>query len=281
MDFLKPILSVLPSIINVVGGLFGANENDYIRIPLRLPSSQPDSDNDAKIDGVYFWQKEDGQIWAGNQNKENVQISFPAENGAFGDSYVLRHNEQFPVNNTIRLHAAANVDTFEITTGGNPPIPAQGAEAGKNSAVITAFGKVDKHATGPVQISTDISVEISGNDLSILVQDHFTLEGIPLLTISGEGNEPKTKYQNVIAGQPIPVPKADAGAKTETDDSRITFPDALSRYVYSDYVSISVSVNCSYNSNSEKLKALRTRQGIIKGTDKDWEFLKKGKCLNP
>lgn len=279
MDFLKPILSVLPSIINVVGGLFGANENDYIRIPLRLPSSKSDVDNDFDMDGVYIWQREDGKIWAGNRNKENVQIAFPAENGTFGDSYILGYNNQFPINDTIRSHAAANVDTFEITAGGDPPI--QGKEAGRNAAVITACGKVNKHATSPVQISTDISVEISGNDLSIVLQDHLTLEGIPLLTISGEGNEPKTKYQNVLSGQPIPVPSADTRVKLETDDNRITFPDVLSRYIYSDYVSVSVSVNCSYNVHSEKLKALRAKQGIIEGTDKDWEFIKKGKCLNP
>lgn len=273
MDFLKPILSILPSIVNVVGGLFGGNENDYLKFSLRLPSSKPNGDEGPE--GVYFFER-DNLIWAGSNCKDNVQISFPSENGTFGDSYVLKCHDQFPINSAIHLHAVANVDTFEITAGGNPPVSTgTSTEDGKYSAVISATAKINKHTEELVQISTDISVRISGNDLTIMVQDHFILDGIPLLTISGEGNEPKRKYQNLTAGQPITVT-----ASLKADSNQMTIPDALSPYIYSDYISISVSVNCSYDGNSEKIKALRAKQGIIQGTEKDWEFLKKGRCLN-
>lgn len=271
MDFLKPILSILPSIINVVGGLFGGNENDYLKFSLRLPSSKPNGDEGP--DGVYFFER-DNQIWAGSNCKDNIQISFPSENGTFGDSYVLKCHDQFPINSTIHSHAAANVDTFEITAGGNPPVSAD-AEDGKYSAVISASGKINKHLEEPVQISTDISVGISGNDLTIIVQDHFILDGIPLLIISGEGNEPKRKYQNIIAGQPISTL-----VKMEDGSNQISFPGALEPYIYSYYITINVSVNCSYDAKSDKIKTLRAKQGIIQGTEKDWEFLKKGRCLN-
>lgn len=271
MDFLTPILSILPSIANVVGGLFGANENDYLKFPLHLPLKSGKSDGDEEMNGAYFFER-NGQIWAGSDCKENIQISFPAENGTFGDSYVLKCHDQFPINSTIHSHAAANVDTFEITAGGNPPT--SNAD-GQYSAVISASGKVKKQLDVPVQISTDISVAISGNDLTILVEEHFSLDKILLLTIAGEGNEPKRKYQNVTAGQPI-----NNFAEMGNGNNQIIFPGALEPYIYSDYITINVSINCSYDGNSDKIIALRAEQGIIQGTEKDWEFLKKGKCLN-
>lgn len=267
MSILKPILGIIPSIANVVGSLFGANSNDYVRFRVHLPSSG--TNEEEEMNGVYFFQR-NGQIWAGSNNKESVQISFPSENGAFGDSYVLQCRDQFPINTAIHSHAVANVDNFEITAGGDIP-----ATNGLYSATISASGKVDRNSETPVQISSDISIGISGNDLTVMVQEHYTLDRIPLLVISGEGNEPQRKYQNIQAGEPIPV-----SSKMADGSNQITFPDAIAPYVYSNYIMVNVSVNCSYDGKSEKVATLRTRQGIIRGTDADWEFLKTGKCLN-
>lgn len=84
MDFLRPVLSILPSIVGIIGDLFGANDYDYLKFSLRLPNS-----NSSDDDNIYFI-KEGDDIIICNSTKDTIQVSFPAENGTKAVSYAVK-----------------------------------------------------------------------------------------------------------------------------------------------------------------------------------------------
>ena len=267
MDFLRPVLSILPSIVGIIGDLFGANDYDYLKFSLRLPNS-----NSSDDDNIYFI-KEGDDIIICNSTKDTIQVSFPAENGTKAVSYAVKNCYQWPVTGPVVSHAKANVDRFEITRGGNLRPISENALG--SAAVISVSGKIDKHNTNPQDLGGDIYVKVSGTDLIVLTKEIYTLESLPLVLISGEGNEPARKYQNIHKGSLVPVP-----TQIEEGQNEITLPGALASFIYSNCVRVEVSVSCTYNPKSDILLNKENAVGIRPMEEKDWEFLKKGRCLN-
>lgn len=257
MGFLNTVLSILPKIGPVVGSLFGANSNDYLRFSLRMPGEKINK-NDLDDGNVYF--KKDGDdIIAYNLTKDTVQISFPAENNTFGDSIVIPECSPWDITENITTHAQANVDNFEIVRGGNPA-PENALEC---TAVLSASGKISKKTSEEQKIGTNISIKLSNNDLTVKISK-YTLNGITSLIISGEGNETQSKYQNVML----------EGAKA----SELTLQGAVEPYKFSNNLFLELSVSCTYS--KAEMEAEIKKAGIKRLEKKDLEFLKTGRCLN-
>lgn len=261
MGFLQEVISVLPSIASVVAPLFSAKKNDYLKFSLHDGQS------------VYFKKDSNEQICCYNPFHEPISLTFPNQNGVGGESININKGSHFPVTQMLTERAGACIDDFQIEKGGIE-MAQNDVSAGNETitATISASGKIP-NSNESTKIGTSLFAKVDGDDLYIQVNPPYSLEGILNLELSGDGNQPSRLFKNTQNDGSTPTPVM----KNGVSPMEMKFPGALSTLKDSNNLFISVVARCSYNSNELPHDAIC--HGVL-ATEKDWEFLKNGRCLN-
>lgn len=261
MGFLQELVAALPSIATTIAPLFNAKKNDYLKYSLHDSQS------------VYFKKDEKGEICCYNPFHEPISLVFPNKNGVGGESVNIDRSAHFPVTHMLTEHAKSYVDDFQIEKGGVEPNHNNvGIKNGLMTATISASGKIP-NGNNTTKIGTSLFAKIEDEDLCIQVVPPYNLEGILDLEISGDRNEPCRLFKNTQNDGSTPTPVMQGNIVS----TEMRFLGALSTFKDSNNIFVSVAARCSYNSN--ELPHDTVYHGVLT-TEKDWEFLKTGRCLN-
>ncbi|WP_455664599.1 hypothetical protein [Phocaeicola sp.] len=271
MGLFGTILSVIPAIATVVGKLFGAKSNDYIRFPL-----QANDNPKYKVwDGhVYFEKDIEGRIIFHNGSDCPVHLSMekkttvtaPVSNDITVGSYSFTD-----VTDMLSANALKNVGRIRISTN----------IASQDNAVIVmnCKGRLDRSILTPILIGQYISAQWKEDDIIIIAHDGCMIKEISSLYISGEGNEPENCYENVTPGEE-PVNGINGAIESLRKESStiVTLKNAAAPYTYSDVLTLDMNLQCEIAGVMQsRLTAEEHRKQFEKP---DWDFLRKGRCLN-
>lgn len=269
MGFIQDIASVLPTIMGVITPLFNAKTNDYLRYSLGNDT------NDVNGKRYIAFRKEGDKIMACNPFNEPVALVFPERNGINGETVTIPATDHWPVTSMMVERACANVDDFQILKGGiQDDGSANGLADNENlEATISATGKV-ANADGQSKIGTALGIKINGNDLSVIVNPPYSLDGIASLEISGDSDQPCRLFKNTLNDGSTPSPVQ--SKRNNVSPLEMKFPDALDSLKDSKKLFVSISARCSCPASHLKTQAKRGK----KAQESDWDFLKTGRCLN-
>lgn len=247
MNF-KPILSILPSITEIIGTLIQADDYDYIGYPL---SGQ------IGMDSIYFFKKGD-DIVISNLSDRDKSVCFPRINTCMGHEYIIPAKTNCVI--TSRLHDYANEGGKYIclSTEQNDSSNPQTATNDTTEGIVNFSGSLDTFIEGSVYMNENVCIDFLPPYLIIEVAPPLTLKGISYLKIYGDGYVPVYAYQNIEAGQ------------SECSSYVLKYENAAG----SQYIKIEGSLICgNYMAKKGGLPIYEEDTDIS-------QFLKTGQCLN-
>lgn len=248
---LKTILSVIPSITEIVGELFQAKNNDYLSYAFKYPG----------MDGtpsIHFIKK-GNDIVAANLLPVPVRITFPRGNQQAGKFYLIEPYHNKTITEDIAGSAGAYNNHFEVSAVYDTPA--------ENNPEITLSGKgrVKKEIKGRVALNESIYVETIDENLLIYTSEDYTLDGIISLSLSGERNEPGKRFQNISLSE------------TQEKDP-YCLESAIEEFQESEWIDIEIDAVCKVKNNPAAIKNPVFTGELMQ--ERDYDFLKKGRCLN-
>lgn len=246
---IKPILSILPSITEIVGSLFPANNNDYLRYIL------------SSVDDLYFV-KQNNRIVASNLSQKYYQVTLSAENGEDGYTYLVPPKKNLDVTEEMVSHACAYSDMVEISC---IDAPTGSTDEDNGNIYLSAIGCISKEIEGSIYIGNGISVEWTGGNLIVSSNDPLRLKGISLLNIQGDGYAPQRKYLNIF-------PEDIVGKGFQS----IILHEAANSYQAYECIKLEINVVCICDTSSLDV----SESLLCEMVKADNSFLKYGKCLN-
>lgn len=246
MNF-KPILSILPSITEIIGNLIQAGDYDYIRYSL---SGQ------TGMDSVYFFKKGD-DIVISNLSDRDKSVCFPRINTYMGHEYIIPAKTNYVI--TSRLHDYANEGGKYIclSTEQDESNP-QAITNDKTEGIVNFSGALDTFIEGSVYMNENVRIDFLPPYLIIEVAPPLTLKGISYLKIYGDDYVPVYTYQNIEIEQ------------AECSSYVLKYENATG----SQYIKMEGSLICGN---------YMAKTGSLPIYDEDTDisqFLKTGKCLN-
>lgn len=246
MNF-KPILSILPSITEIIGTLVQANDYDYIGYSLSGQTS---------MDSIYFFKRGD-DIIISNLSDGNKSVCFPRINTCMGHEYIVPAKTNCVI--TSRLHDYANEGGKYIclSTEQNDSNP-QAATNDMTEGIVNFSGSLDAFIEGSVYMNEDVCIDFLPPYLVIEVTPPLTLKGISYLKIYGDGYVPVYAYQNIET------------ERSECSSYVLKYENAMG----SQYIKIEGSLVCgNYMAKNGSLPIHEEDTDIS-------QFLVTGKCLN-
>lgn len=270
MGVLGTILSIVPTVAGIVGNLFGVNTNDYIKFKMYQPS------NTNEDPDIYFVKTADDRIMLYNSCGYPVHVSMENAGVESDEGYIVEDcGGGLDVTDLIASHSAKYVNKLRISVNAQ-----DNKTNGDQTIALMYSGKIDRDIEGSVCIGKYVSVEVIDDDLMLIVHSNCALKEISLLTIKGEGNEPERIYENITPDAIIPELRSSIipSFKEYTDVKTIVFPKAVAQFGYSDILNVQVSLLCEVTELEKKCPNKEDRLLLL--SNPEWDFLKKGRCLN-
>lgn len=267
MGILGTILSVIPTVAGVIGNLFNANKNDYVRVKMYQPSKSNEEPN------VYFVKTDDNRILLYNSCGYPVHISMDSVGVSGDDDYIVEDcSGGKDVTDLIASHAAKYTGNIRLSVN---------MEDSQTNAIQTASlvysGKLDRDIEGSICIGEYASVEAIDNDFMLHIHSGCTLKEISSLIIKGEGNEPDRCYENVNPNAIIPELNSSLQHTEKDDVQTIIFQNAIASFQYSKVLTIETTLVCDIESLEKKHITFDERQLLL--ANPEWDFLRKGCCV--
>lgn len=267
MGILGTILSVIPTVAGVIGDLFNANKNDYVRVRMYQPSKSNEEPD------VYFVKTEDDRILLYNSCGYPVQISMDSVGVSGDDDYIVEDcSGGKDVTDLISTHAAKYIDNLRLSVN----MGDLQADAIQTVPLVYS-SKLDRDIEGSVCIGKYASVEAMDNDFILIIHSGCTLKEINSLVISGEGNEPVRSYENVNPEAVIPEFQPSLCVTGEDDVQTVVFKNAISSFQYSKILTIEVILVCDIEESGKKRLTSAERQYVL--ASQEWDFIRKGRCV--
>lgn len=270
MGLLGTIVSIVPTVADIVGKLFGAKSNDYVRFKIF------NSENNDEEPSIYFEKTSDNRIMLHNSCGFPIHISMESAGVESDEGYLLEDcGGGLDVTDLIASHSAKYVNKLRISVN---------AEENKTNEgeiiALTHSGKIDRDIQGSISLGKYISVEVVDDDFLLIIHTGCTLKEISLLSIKGEGGEAERIYENVTPDAIIPAFNTSIKVSSEDlDDAKIiTFPKAVASFIYSAILNVNVTLLCEVTELAKKNSNKEDR--LLKLSNNEWDFLKKGRCLN-
>lgn len=208
----KPILSISSNITGIISVLCA-------KVNTELANKKIEDD-------IYFVKSENEIIVVNNSNK-GIQISFPARKYQNGKCYMILSKKNQIITEDVVRQTLLYSNQFEIMIENEL---ANKCTEESNDITLTASGYINRRLMGKTILSDQIMAEIIDNNLYISTQPSYKIHFLSLLIISGEGNEPQRKYQNI-------TPLYDKG-------NMICIMNVIGAYKYTDNISVEVVLYC-------------------------------------
>lgn len=270
MGLLGTIVSIVPTVADIVGKLFGAKSNDYVKFKM-FHSAKNDYESN-----IYFKKTSDGKIMLHNSCGFPIHVSMETAGVKSDEGYVVESNSGgLDVTDLIASHAAKYVNKLRISVNAE-----DGKTDGAKIIALTYSGKIDRDIEGPICIGKYVSVEVIDDDFMLIIHSDCTLKEISLLTIEGEGGEPERIYENIAPDTIVPelCSSIITSALKDENVKTIVFPKAVAQFIYSEVLNVKVSLLCEVATLKKKRPNKEDRLFLL--SDPEWDFLKKGRCLN-
>lgn len=268
MSILGTILSIVPTVANVVGQLFDTGANNYIRFSMYC-SNRNNTEGD-----IFFSRTDEGGIEIHNGCQFPIHVSMESADIEGCNDVIVHECSKKDITDMLAAHSAKYMNRIRISTNAG-----DSRENGGEIIAVTCSGKIDRDIEGSVQIGEYVSVEVLDNDLILIVHSNCVVKEISSLSIQGEGNEPARVYENITPGGKIPVVNSMiVSAESNDEVTMITFPNAVASFVYSDNLQVDVALQCELK--IQNLKRLADEERRLRFESADWDFLRKGRCLN-
>lgn len=248
---IKPILSVLPYLTEIVGQLYEAKNYDYLKYIL-LPADATE---------LYFVKQGD-KIIASNLSKKYFQIILPAEKEKNGYTYLIPPKKNVDGTQEIISHACAYSEKIEISC---IDVPVNFTNEDNGNIYLFAKGDISREIEGSVHIGNGISIEWTDGHLIVSTCYPLRLRGILFLNIIGNGYAPERKYLDVF-------PEDTTGKGFQS----ISLHDSSASYQGSECIKLEINVVCVYDTSSLEISKSFSNEM----EEADNSFLKYGKCLN-
>lgn len=276
MGLLGTILSIVPTVAGVVGKLFGADANDYIKFSVRHSSDGSGAFDDDK---VYFTKKASGGIMFHNGCSFPVHFSMENKNSVKGDvgsDMTVGECTAVDVTDLIANYSAKNVDRIRISA--NVPPESEDNAVRRNVVSVVCKGKLDREVKMFSQMCEYISMKRDVDDIVVSVHSGCTVLEIVSFSIKGEGNEPENLYESLTPADSIPGINGMITWQTSDEVTTIVFKDAAKPFIYSDVLQVEAVFVCEIANLPAKKLHETERAHRLAGPD--WEFLRTGRCLN-
>lgn len=159
---LESIVSIIPTIGNVLGSLLGnifkGEENaNSVRYSIRLGNS-PMDEVDFKIEGT--------NLVLANRTADPICLSFPAQNGNDGETIAIGSCHKCNLQKNFEMCAKNDVDTFEITAGNVNSGPHK-LFASEYALTTTSSGTAIIGQMEPRYIGANTSVVVTTDNVTI------------------------------------------------------------------------------------------------------------------
>lgn len=223
---MNPILSILPTITEIVGAVCIVNENNHIKYSLYHSIDG----NDVNIHFI----KVGNDIKVINNTNSNILLVFPHENKIAGKVISIAPKSNRIITEEITAHASVGNKQIELVI---PNFTQMKMTAENLSEVfLSGSGRIRKDIMGTVDINDKISIEAIDDNLFVLTKHPYVLKDILLLEITGQKGEYAQRYLNLT----VPI---------EEKGLRYYIKDALKNYKSSDWIYVDINVSCEYDNN--------------------------------
>lgn len=254
---LSSIISMIPTIGNIVGGLLGeifkGNESSSKRYSIMLGSS-PMNQVDFKV--------ENNSIVLGNRTEDDICLSFPSQNGYTGETIIVPSCSKLPVTGVLKNCTANDVDAFNLTAG--TPSPNKNGFYSNQKMISIA-------SSGMVQIGGDtktlgsyIRTKVTKDAIELSLPSNYSMSEVISLNITpAEGNQVCCINNYHL----------------DTKDNKVTFPLSL-LLVEGKQVEVSATVSCVPENYSEMIQNNNKKYGITQMTRAEMDDIAKMTNIN-
>lgn len=267
MGLLGTILSVIPTVAGIIGNLFNAKNNDYIKVKMYQSSETNDDPS------IFIVKEDDDRIRVYNACGYPIHVSMANVGVESDNGYILNDcGGGLDVTDLIASHSAKYENALRITANVEDT-----KTDGAQTVSLTYSGKLDRDIEGAVCLGEYVSVEAIDNDFILIVHSGCTPKEISSLSIKGEGNEPARIYKNVSPDAIVPPLLASVNAADEGDSRVITFSNAIAPFEYSNELNVEVCLLCEVDKVASK--RLNSEDRKLRMASAEWDFLREGKCI--
>lgn len=206
-DIFTKILSVIPTIGQVVGQLLGGNDGDYVGF---FPSGKSGDDLDTAV-----FTKDGDSIYLNNTSpypSDDVVLAFPRQEGIEPETISIPNMTKLNVTNLFHNQSEAHNDSFSLTTS-------KGAENNSDGKLISiqASGKgIPISANASIKIGSFLEIQVTSDWalIGIIAASALLLRSVDVLRIRQLGQE-VVAIVNAWRGNPAPTREGESQAKID------------------------------------------------------------------
>ncbi len=261
-DIFTKILSVIPTVGQVVGQLLGGNANDYVGF---FPSGKTNDDLDTAV-----FTKDGDSIFLNNTSPyaaDDVVMAFPRQEGIDPETISIPNMTKLDVTNLFHNQSAAHNESFSLTTS-----KAASNDNGKFISIQASGRGIPVSANASIKIGSFLEIQVSGDWalIAIIAGSALALRSVNVLRVRQLGQE-VVAIVNAWRGNP---------AQARGGQSQATI-DLGCHLLANEPVDVEISAEVEPTSAAQgNLDLFNKKYPLIPLTQEDIARLKKGLRLN-
>lgn len=255
---IESIISIIPTIGNIVGSLLSTIFTEDGNSPLKKYSIRVGSSPTDEIDFIV----ENKTIKVANRTVGEVCLSFPAQNGNDGDVMIIPSCNKADVGELFSAYAENDINEFTLTVE-NPSSKKSILSADKNLISISSSGMVP--IGGDTKwIGTYISAKIADSNITLSMPSSYSIKKVILLSVQPmEGNE-VSQVCNLSLDNPT---------------NTVTIPLSQT-LIDGKEVHVGVTLGCTSNNQVQMMKENNKKYNVQALTGEEMERLANAVCVN-